>query len=85
MLRVLTQLLARTRSLSDRVARAPTRTRSSATRPTALPLRPDLSGWEGPGAESSGMRVESALGRASRVLLRGEAGSGKTTLLRSAS
>lgn len=48
----------------------------------ALPLRPDLSGWEEFGAESSGMRVESALGGASRVLLRGEAGSGKTTLLR---
>ncbi|MGX9886349.1 NACHT domain-containing protein [Streptomyces sp. NPDC002276] len=46
------------------------------------PLRPDLSGWEEFGAESSGMRVESALGGASRVLLRGEAGSGKTTLLR---
>ncbi|WP_033282699.1 NACHT domain-containing protein [Streptomyces sp. NRRL F-525] len=48
----------------------------------ALPLRPDLSGWEESGTESSGMRVESALGGASRVLLRGEAGSGKTTLLR---
>ncbi|MGW3285724.1 NACHT domain-containing protein [Streptomyces sp. NPDC001002] len=48
----------------------------------ALPLRPDLSGWEEFGTESSGMRVESALGGASRVLLRGEAGSGKTTLLR---
>ncbi|XUL91325.1 NACHT domain-containing protein [Streptomyces galilaeus] len=48
----------------------------------ALPLRPDLSGWEEFGAESSGMRVEAALGGASRVLLRGEAGSGKTTLLR---
>lgn len=47
-----------------------------------LPLRPDLSGWEESGTESSGMRVESALGGASRVLLRGEAGSGKTTLLR---
>ena len=46
------------------------------------PLRPDLSGWEEFGAESSGMRVEAALGGASRVLLRGEAGSGKTTLLR---
>jgi hypothetical protein len=48
----------------------------------ALPLRPDLSGWEESGTESSGMRVEAALGGASRVLLRGEAGSGKTTLLR---
>ncbi|MBK3577891.1 NACHT domain-containing protein [Streptomyces sp. MBT65] len=48
----------------------------------ALPLRPDLSGWEESRTESSGMRVESALGGASRVLLRGEAGSGKTTLLR---
>ncbi|WP_225727148.1 MULTISPECIES: NACHT domain-containing NTPase [unclassified Nocardia] len=32
--------------------------------------------------EPSGMRVESALSRKHRVLLRGEAGSGKTTLLR---
>ncbi len=48
----------------------------------ALPLRQDLSDWEEFGAESSGMRVESALGGTSRVLLRGEAGSGKTTLLR---
>ncbi|NGO08597.1 NACHT domain-containing protein [Streptomyces sp. HC44] len=49
----------------------------------SLPLlRPDMSDWEEPGTESSGMRVEAALGGASRVLLRGEAGSGKTTLLR---
>ncbi|MFJ9247102.1 NACHT domain-containing protein [Streptomyces sp. NPDC101776] len=56
--------------------------RRTARTARALPLRPDLSGWEEFGAESSGMRVESALGGASRVLLRGEAGSGKTTLLR---
>ncbi|MFI9343827.1 NACHT domain-containing protein [Streptomyces sp. NPDC052773] len=49
----------------------------------AVPLlRPDMSDWEQGGGESSGMRVEAALGGASRVLLRGEAGSGKTTLLR---
>ncbi|GGV10693.1 ATP-binding protein [Streptomyces filipinensis] len=48
----------------------------------ALPaLRPDMGDWEEPG-ESAGMRVEAALGGATRVLLRGEAGSGKTTLLR---
>ncbi|QKV68861.1 NACHT domain-containing protein [Streptomyces harbinensis] len=49
------------------------------------PLRPDMSNWEEAGAErggGSGMRVETALRDASRVLLRGEAGSGKTTLLR---
>ncbi|WP_122619739.1 NACHT domain-containing protein [Streptomyces sp. Tu 4128] len=46
------------------------------------PLRPDMSYWEEAGAESSGMRVETALNGMSRVLLRGEAGSGKTTLLR---
>ncbi|MFF8936711.1 hypothetical protein ACF08O_18600 [Streptomyces paradoxus] len=34
------------------------------------------------GGESSGVRVETGLSGASRVLLRGEAGSGKTTLLR---
>ena len=45
-------------------------------------LRPDMSRWEEPGSESAGMRVEAALGGATRVLLRGEAGSGKTTLLR---
>ncbi|QTE01113.1 NACHT domain-containing protein [Streptomyces cyanogenus] len=45
-------------------------------------LRPDMSDWEEPGSESAGMRVEAALGGATRVLLRGEAGSGKTTLLR---
>ncbi|GGW19769.1 ATP-binding protein [Streptomyces capoamus] len=45
-------------------------------------LRPDMSDWEEPGGESAGMRVEAALGGATRVLLRGEAGSGKTTLLR---
>ncbi|MEU7414131.1 NACHT domain-containing protein [Streptomyces sp. NPDC042638] len=45
-------------------------------------LRPDMSDWEDPGGESAGMRVETALGGATRVLLRGEAGSGKTTLLR---
>ncbi|MDC0771108.1 NACHT domain-containing protein [Streptomyces sp. HD] len=51
-------------------------------------LRPDMSDWEY--GEAAGMRVEAALGGASRallhgdarVLLRGEAGSGKTTLLR---
>ncbi|WP_328493747.1 NACHT domain-containing protein [Streptomyces sp. NBC_00414] len=51
-------------------------------RRSSLLLRPDMSDWEEPGTESSGMRVEAALGGASRVLLRGEAGSGKTTLLR---
>ncbi|MFD5162012.1 NACHT domain-containing protein [Streptomyces hawaiiensis] len=45
-------------------------------------LRPDMSHWEEAGGESSGMRVETGLSGASRVLLRGEAGSGKTTLLR---
>ncbi|MFF9584207.1 NACHT domain-containing protein [Streptomyces achromogenes] len=45
-------------------------------------LRPDMSDWEEPGTESAGMRVEAALGGATRVLVRGEAGSGKTTLLR---
>ncbi|WDM15417.1 NACHT domain-containing protein [Streptomyces lavenduligriseus] len=45
-------------------------------------LRPDMSDWEDPGTESAGMRVEAALGGATRVLVRGEAGSGKTTLLR---
>ncbi|WP_432154250.1 NACHT domain-containing protein, partial [Streptomyces tricolor] len=45
-------------------------------------LRPDMSDWEETGGESAGMRVEAALGGATRVLLRGEAGSGKTTLLR---
>ncbi|MFC8668535.1 NACHT domain-containing protein [Streptomyces sp. NPDC057199] len=45
----------------------------------ARPLvRRGLRDWDEP--ESTGMRVESALGGASRVLLRGEAGSGKTTL-----
>ncbi|MDO0911520.1 NACHT domain-containing protein [Streptomyces sp. DT2A-34] len=50
----------------------------------SLPLlRPDMSDWEDGGrGEAAGMRVEAALGGASRVLLRGEAGSGKTTLLR---
>ncbi|GAA2196977.1 NACHT domain-containing protein [Streptomyces bangladeshensis] len=48
----------------------------------ALPLpRPDMGDWENAG-DGAGMRVEAALGGASRVLLRGEAGSGKTTLLR---
>ncbi|GAA4819078.1 NACHT domain-containing protein [Streptomyces ziwulingensis] len=49
----------------------------------ALPRsrRPEMSDWESRD-EGSGMRVEAALGGASRVLLRGEAGSGKTTLLR---
>jgi hypothetical protein len=47
------------------------------------PLRSDMSDWEdGDPGEAPGMRVEAALGDASRVLLRGEAGSGKTTLLR---
>ncbi|MEU2061479.1 NACHT domain-containing protein [Streptomyces sp. NPDC013455] len=51
-------------------------------RARSLPvLRPDMSDWEEPG-DNAGMRVEAALGDASRVLLRGEAGSGKTTLLR---
>ncbi|MFI0808312.1 NACHT domain-containing protein [Streptomyces echinatus] len=44
--------------------------------------RPEMSDWEEPASESAGMRVEAALGGATRVLLRGEAGSGKTTLLR---
>nr|WP_306453578.1 NACHT domain-containing protein [Streptomyces sp. Tue6028] len=44
-------------------------------------LRVDMRDWENE-EEASGMRVEAALGGASRVLLRGEAGSGKTTLLR---
>ncbi|AWT45690.1 MULTISPECIES: NACHT domain-containing protein [Streptomyces] len=44
--------------------------------------RPDMSDWEEEFGESVGLRVETALGGASRVLLRGEAGSGKTTLLR---
>ena len=48
----------------------------------SLRLRPDMSDWEETGGEGPGMRVESALSGASRVLLRGEAGSGKTTLLR---
>ncbi|MEU6157042.1 NACHT domain-containing protein [Streptomyces sp. NPDC047130] len=52
----------------------------------SLPLlRPDMSQWD-PGAEDSGagagMHMETALGGATRVLLRGEAGCGKTTLLR---
>nr|WSY51475.1 NACHT domain-containing protein [Streptomyces sp. NBC_00886] len=42
-------------------------------------LRTGLRDWEEP--EGTGMRVESALGGTSRVLLRGEAGSGKTTLM----
>ncbi|MEV7066670.1 hypothetical protein AB0N97_28330 [Streptomyces collinus] len=42
-------------------------------------LRPDMSDWEEAGGESSGVRVETGLSGASRVLLRGEAGSGKTT------
>ncbi|MEU6668725.1 NACHT domain-containing protein [Streptomyces sp. NPDC046727] len=56
----------------------------SRRRPTrSLPvLRPDMSDWEEAASESAGMRVEAALGGATRVLLRGEAGSGKTTLLR---
>jgi hypothetical protein len=45
-------------------------------------LRPDMSDWEEAGGENSGMRVETGLSGACRVLLRGEAGSGKTTLLR---
>ncbi|MFF5966256.1 NACHT domain-containing protein [Streptomyces collinus] len=45
-------------------------------------LRPDMRDWEEAGGESSGVRVETGLSGASRVLLRGEAGSGKTTLLR---
>ncbi|MEV6114249.1 NACHT domain-containing protein [Streptomyces sp. NPDC052109] len=61
------------RATGDDGSRRPTR---------SLPvLRPDMSDWEEPG-ESAGMRVEAALGGATRVLLRGEAGSGKTTLLR---
>lgn len=45
-------------------------------------LRPDMSLWDEAANETSGMRVETALSGASRVLLRGEAGTGKTTLLR---
>ncbi|MGI5378439.1 NACHT domain-containing protein [Streptomyces sp. CA-251387] len=58
--------------------------RSAGPRQRSLPpLRPDMSDWEDGGRrEAAGMRVEAALGGASRVLLRGEAGSGKTTLLR---
>ncbi|MFG3010836.1 NACHT domain-containing protein [Streptomyces cinerochromogenes] len=56
-----------------------TRHRSTRSLPV---LRSDMSDWEQPGSEAAGMRVEAALGGASRVLLRGEAGSGKTTLLR---
>ncbi|MFI9118153.1 NACHT domain-containing protein [Streptomyces bikiniensis] len=46
------------------------------------PLRLDMSNWEEGDSDTSGMRVEAALGAARRILLRGEAGSGKTTLLR---
>jgi hypothetical protein len=46
------------------------------------PIRLDMSDWEEASSDSSGMRVEAALGDARRILLRGEAGSGKTTLLR---
>nr|WP_236584376.1 NACHT domain-containing protein [Streptomyces sp. MBT53] len=50
------------------------------TAPGSRPLlRTGLRNWEE--SESTGMRVESALGGTSRVLLRGEAGSGKTTLM----
>ncbi|WP_330264256.1 NACHT domain-containing protein [Streptomyces griseorubiginosus] len=52
------------------------RRRTAGGRP---PLRRGLRAWEE--AEGTGMRVEKALGGASRVLLRGEAGSGKTTLM----
>ncbi|MFI9553231.1 NACHT N-terminal Helical domain 1-containing protein [Nonomuraea endophytica] len=38
--------------------------------------------WRGRGGEPATMRVESALGRGRRMLLRGEAGGGKSTLLR---
>ncbi|MEU2330532.1 NACHT domain-containing protein [Streptomyces althioticus] len=61
-------------------------TRGDGERPVptrSLPsLRPNMSYWEEAGGENSGVRVETALSGASRVLLRGEAGSGKTTLLR---
>ncbi|MBT2676763.1 NACHT domain-containing protein, partial [Streptomyces sp. ISL-14] len=61
-----------------------THRRTGGPRGRSLPLlRPDMSDWEDGGrGEAAGMRVEAALGGASRVLLRGEAGSGKTTLLR---
>ncbi|MET9828318.1 NACHT domain-containing protein [Streptomyces sp. NPDC006385] len=61
-----------------------TRRRAGGLRGRSMPLlRPDMSDWEEGGrSEAAGMRVEAALGGASRVLLRGEAGSGKTTLLR---
>jgi NACHT domain len=54
-------------------------TRSSAGR-RAL-LRSTAGEWESTGADSGGVRVETALGEQKRVLVRGEAGSGKTTLL----
>ncbi|MGW1955641.1 NACHT N-terminal Helical domain 1-containing protein [Streptomyces sp. NPDC001920] len=58
-------------------------TRRAAGRRSSPLLRPDMSDWEDGGrGDAAGMRVEAALGGASRVLLRGEAGSGKTTLLR---
>ncbi|NUP18809.1 MAG: NACHT domain-containing protein [Streptomyces sp.] len=60
------------------------RIRAGGLKGRSLPLlRPDMSDWEDGGrGEAAGMRVEAALGGATRVLLRGEAGSGKTTLLR---
>ncbi|MBV2353430.1 NACHT domain-containing protein [Streptomyces sp. J2-1] len=59
------------------------RPRRGTARRAPLPSpRPEMSDWEPAGGDGAGMRVETALGGASRVLLRGEAGSGKTTLLR---
>jgi hypothetical protein len=41
-----------------------------------------VAGDEPPGRDSYALRVEAALGKARRMMIRGEAGSGKTTLLR---
>ncbi|MEU7869316.1 NACHT domain-containing protein [Dactylosporangium sp. NPDC049140] len=51
------------------------------------PLRPERAAWAPGGlrraaAERPGVRVEQALGRGSRFLLRGDAGSGKSTVLK---
>ncbi|GAA5073366.1 NACHT domain-containing protein [Nocardia iowensis] len=44
--------------------------------------RTGIEAWQADEQETGGERVEAALSRKSRILLRGEAGSGKTTLLR---